>query len=340
MKNIKKILLCIALIFVFALPVVLTGCNQELNINELQQAAYRAAKNYFDYHQSYDNFQNITYTVNQKSNQKIKTEELEYWAKAGDETSATSGYFWNEYYSNQTYTIAIKKGTESLIAKITVKVTTTDKEYYVVDDDEAQDNHTLKRTNTTDTTVETYTLAPVSDGETTKYVLTYTNGNTKKWTTLGSGDNGTAAGLGEKVENVLAIMNENILGGFFMGGELYALGFYGNLFSINKDGNTITISNDTHYPVIDGNTGTYVVDKAHIGGTLTFVDEKVSKMESVYSYEGQDRKLREEQTVTVSNSASVATSLTGFGDAKDSTLLSEFNNMLGYLPEFMGIMMY
>ena len=104
MKKLNKILISLAMVLMFALPLLLTGCA--VSSEEIGKITIAARENYLEKHEDYENFANTTYKVNFTGEYKEKY-PLSYKAKATD-TEYKEGIFTSENKYSTEMTVSFK----------------------------------------------------------------------------------------------------------------------------------------------------------------------------------------------------------------------------------------
>ena len=163
MKKLNKILISLAMVLMFALPLLLTGCSA--SAEEIGRIALAARENYLSKYEDYENFKNITYKTTSKRYVKEEV-TLNYKENSEDEEFKT-GVFTNIEKGETITTYSFKKMDDEDLA-LCVKIKGNSKVIsYEVNDD------VLDKINSSESYVDEYILSFTKDeeGNKTYYIL-------------------------------------------------------------------------------------------------------------------------------------------------------------------------
>ena len=163
MKKLNKIFISLAMVLMFALPLLLTGCSA--SAEEIGRIALAARENYLSKYEDYENFKNITYKTTSKRYVKEEV-TLNYKENSEDEEFKT-GVFTNIEKGETITTYSFKKMDDEDLA-LYVKIKGNNKEIgYEVNDD------VLDKINSSESYVDEYILSFTKDeeGNKTYYIL-------------------------------------------------------------------------------------------------------------------------------------------------------------------------
>ena len=132
MKKLNKILISLAMVLMFALPLLLTGCGA--SSEEIGRITIASARNFVEKHEDYSNYKNITYRIKYNYDTTSKR-ELEYKERMSDSEYKTGSFEIKEKMTAD-MTISVKKmDDEDLALYIKIKEDTS-REGFDVDEED------------------------------------------------------------------------------------------------------------------------------------------------------------------------------------------------------------
>lgn len=137
MKKLSKLMISLALVLMFALPVLLTGCGTA-SAKEIANITNSVAEKYDENYTSFENGKNITYKIITKGNYSEK-QIVSYKKKATDE-EFTEGEFTRKNTNNYSTTFSFKRMDEEDLALYIKYVGDYKQIYYTTDE-----NYLLKK---------------------------------------------------------------------------------------------------------------------------------------------------------------------------------------------------
>ncbi|MBO4594460.1 MAG: hypothetical protein J5697_02020 [Clostridia bacterium] len=308
MKKLPKILAAILTGLTMILSSVLafgcggSGAGASMSMSEYNALVSAAAEDFYSAHTDPDSFRDITYrwTVNETNKNSVT---LEYKENAEDEETV-SGTFLNQTVTSETYSVAVKKVGDDLIAQYTVSSTVTNNGYDVKDDG------TLDNVISTTVTSKTFRLLAVTeDNETAYYMITDMSTKTddedaevtKLYLNFSSSDSYYDA----MNDYMIKEPNENVKRTFFESAEIFMV--YSSIIKTEKNGGQLSIS--IGYGITDVNVSSadYDITSISLNAKTVFENNKILKAEGRMTNKNKTMEFNRTCTFDFVNSAIVDT---------------------------------